>query len=88
MSVDRLSVTVPSEMGASLRALASARRTTVSTIVTDAIAHEIRLAALDRALAEADRTFGALAETAIREAEAVLVGAARQALPRRRSSRR
>ena len=58
MAVDRLSVTVPSELGAALRALAEARGETVSTVVTDAIAHRVRLAALDLALAEADERFG------------------------------
>ena len=58
MAVDRLSVTVPSELGAALRALAEARGETVSTIVTEAIAQRVRLEALDLALAEADRKFG------------------------------
>src|SRR2546426_394216 len=65
MPVDRLSVTVPSELGAALRSLAEARGATVSTIVTDAIAHEVRMAALDVALAEADRRFGPVAETLV-----------------------
>lgn len=58
MAVDRLSVTVPSELGAALRALAKRRGDTVSTIVTEAIAHQVRLAALDIALAEDEREFG------------------------------
>jgi predicted transcriptional regulator len=76
MSVDRLSVTVPSELGAALRALARARKDTVSTIVTEAIANEIRLAALDRALADADREFGPVPEELLRRAEAELKRAA------------
>ncbi len=73
MPVDRLSVTVPSELGAALRALAQRRGETVSTLVTDAIAHQVRLAALDTALADADERFGALDEAAIAAAEAVLL---------------
>jgi len=87
MAVDRLSVTVPSELGAALRALAEARGQTVSTIVTDAIAHQVRLAALDLALGEADRRFGKLAGDVVAKAEAELVGASvtRRRKPRRQS---
>lgn len=72
MSVDRLSVTVPSDVGAALRALAGARRTTVSTVVAQAILHELRLAALDQALADADAHFGVLEEDLVLQAEAEL----------------
>jgi predicted transcriptional regulator len=84
MAVDRLSVTVPSDIGAALRALAEARGTTVSTIVAQAIGHEIRLAALDRALAEADSRFGLLPEDLVMQAEAELSRNARSVKPRRR----
>jgi predicted transcriptional regulator len=84
MSVDRLSVTVPSDMGAALRALAQARGTTVSNVVAEAIGHEIRLAALDRALAEADRRFGGLAEELVVRAAEELSRNARMARPKRR----
>jgi predicted transcriptional regulator len=88
MPVDRLSVTVPAELGAALRALADTRGTTVSTVVTDAIAHEIRLAALDEALAEADRRFGPVAEESVLEAEAQLARASRPGRPKRRAGGR
>jgi hypothetical protein len=81
MSVDRLSVTVPAELGSVLRALARARRATVSTVVTEAIAREVRLAALDGALAEADRRFGPLPDDLVTRATAELADLAR---PRRR----
>ena len=86
MAVDRLSVTVPSELGAALRALAEARGATVSTIVAEAIAHEVRLAALDSALSEADRRFGAIPEERIGRAQAELVETAK--LGKRRQRRR
>lgn len=60
MSVDRLSVTVPSELGAAMRTIARSRGETVSTYVADAIAQRLRSAALGEALAAADRRFGAL----------------------------
>jgi len=84
MSVDRLSVTVPSELGAALRALAEERGTTVSTVVAQAISHEIRLAALDQALAEADRRFGAVAEDVVGRAQKDLTRNARTASTRAR----
>ncbi len=86
MAVDRLSVTVPSELGAALRALAEARGATVSTVVTDAIAHEVRMAALDRALAAADRRFGPVAESLVLAAEEEIVRAAK--VPAQRKRRR
>lgn len=86
MAVDRLSVTVPSELGAALRALARQRRQPVSTIVTEAIAQQIRLAALDVALAEADRRFAPIPEDLVAEAERELV-AARLATRKRRPKR-
>lgn len=88
MAVDRLSVTVPSELGAALRALASARGATVSTIVTEAIAHQVRLAALDRALAEADEKFGAVPEHLLSEARDDFDKAAKLARPRKHKPRR
>ncbi len=87
MAVDRLSVTVPSELGAALRALAEARGATVSTVVTDAIAHEVRMAALDEALAAADRRFGRVDERDIARAEMELVAAAKAAAKRARRRR-
>lgn len=78
MAVDRLSVTVPSELGAALRALADARGATVSTVVADAIAHQVRMASLDLALAEADRRFGPVDDEQVTTAEAELVKAARR----------
>ncbi len=77
MNVDRLSVTVPSELGAALRELAEARGETVSAVVAEAIAHQLRLAALDKALGEADLQFGPVPEALVNEAEAELLGAIR-----------
>jgi predicted transcriptional regulator len=85
MAVDRLSVTVPAELGAALRALAEARGATVSTIVTQAIAREVRGVALDRALAEADERFGPVPEALVDEAELEL---ARAATGKKRKRRR
>jgi len=82
MAVDRLSVTVPSELGAALRALAEARGATVSTIVADAIAHQVRMAALDDALDEADRRFGPIDDAQVTAAEAELVKAAKRGTKR------
>ena len=84
MTVDRLSVTVPRELGAALRALDEARGTTISMIVVEAIAHHVRMAALDLALDEADRRSGPITETQLAEAEAELVEVASRGLRRRR----
>ncbi len=84
MAVDRLSVTVPSELGEALRALAARRNTTVSDVVSEAIAHQIRLANLDLALAEADRRFGPVSPALLAEAEAELTGTPRPKQPRRK----
>lgn len=86
MAVDRLSVTVPSELGAALRALAESRGETVSNVVTEAIAHQVRMAALDVYLADAEKRFGPVPDTLIAEAEAELVAASRR--PRRRKRAR
>jgi post-segregation antitoxin (ccd killing protein) len=48
MPLERLRVTVPHDLGAKVRALAIARGVTVSTILVEAIAQQIRSAALDR----------------------------------------
>ena len=73
MAVDRLSITVPSELGAALRSLAAGRDQSVSTVVTEAIAHHVRMAALDVALAEADRKFGPVPTELVAAASAQLV---------------
>jgi predicted transcriptional regulator len=86
MAVDRLSVTVSSELGAALRGLAKARGETVSTVVAAAIAHEVRLSALDRAIAEADRRHGRVPDTLVAEAEVELVAALKRG--RRRARKR
>lgn len=84
MAVDRLSVTVPAELGAALRALADRRGETVSMVVAEAIAREVRGAALDRALAEADKRFGPVPDELVDEAEVDLARAAKA----RKGSRR
>lgn len=84
MAVDRLSVTVPSELGVALRALAEARGTTVSTVVADAIAHQVRMAALELALEEANRQFGPVDDEQLTAAEAELVKASKRGSRRRR----
>lgn len=84
MAVDRLSVTVPAELGAALRDLAEKRGETVSTVVAAAIAREVRGAALDRALAEADRRFGAVPSDLVDEAERELAAAVGTGKRRRR----
>lgn len=85
MNVDRLSVTVPSELGRALRALAKARRSTVSTVVAEAIEREIRGAALDLALLAADQKFGPVADELVAAAESEL---SQRSRPRRRSAKR
>jgi predicted DNA-binding protein len=85
MSVDRLSVTVPAELGAQLRELAERRGETVSTVVTEAIGREVRLAALDAALAEATRKYGPISDDIVRAADAKY--AARPMGKRRRRNR-
>ena len=87
MSVDRLSVTVPSKLGAAMRTLARARGQSISTLVTDAIAHEVRLADLDRALAAADQRFGVIPAEHIDEAEGQLLRAIRGGRKSKRAAR-
>ncbi|HEX6272501.1 MAG TPA: hypothetical protein VFZ53_05660 [Polyangiaceae bacterium] len=87
MAVDRLSVTVPSELGSELRALAKARGGNVSSVVTDAIAREVRLAALDRALGAADERFGPLDEELVARAESDLTRTIKQGKRARRKPR-
>ncbi len=77
MTSVRLRITVPINLGAALRALASARGESVSTLVAAAIAREVRRAALDQALAEADLRFGALPAADIHRATTELDVAAR-----------
>ncbi len=85
--VDRLSVTVPAELGAALRALAELRGETVSTIVSDAIAHQVRLSAMDLALAKANRKHGTLAPSLVAAAEAELSASALRKRRARRARR-
>lgn len=88
MAVDRLSVTVPAQLGAALRALADARGETVSTIVTEAIAQQVRFAALSEALTAADRRFEPVATELVDEAEVELARVAvRPKRTRRRAAR-
>jgi predicted DNA-binding protein len=90
MPVDRLSVTVPSEIGLRLRTLAAARGETVSNLVAEAIAHQIRMAALDTAIAEGERLFGPISGEALAKADAELSGARgkrRRARPRQAGRR-
>ncbi len=88
MAVDRLSVTVPSELGAALRALAEERKTTVSEVVAEAIQHQIRMAALDRVLADADRRFGPVPEEKIARAMAEMTKTMKRGRKKRARSRR
>jgi hypothetical protein len=75
MAVDRLSVTVPAELGAKLRALAESRGEAVSTIVTEAIEQQIRRAALRELLAADEREFGPIPSERIDRARKELLRA-------------
>jgi hypothetical protein len=86
MAVDRLSVTVPSELGAALRKLAEARGETVSTLVTDAIAHQVRRAALELLLDDTDKKYGPVPDELIAKAEARMLEA--RAKRRRKPTRK
>ncbi len=68
MNVDRLSVTVPTEMGAELRRVADLRGQPVSTFVAEAISHQLRLEALNETLREDDLEFGPVSEEGIADA--------------------
>lgn len=85
MAVDRLSVTVPSELGEALRMLAEARGETVSMLVTEAIAHQVRTAALERALADADKRFGPVSTELIDKARTELATSRKPRSRKRRS---
>jgi predicted transcriptional regulator len=85
MAVDRLSVTVSSELGAALRGLAKVRGETVSTVVAAAIAHEVRLSTLDLALAEAERRHGRVPDALVAEAEGELLAALKRGRRRART---
>lgn len=88
VSVDRLSVTVPRELGAAMRTLARARRQTLSMLVTEGMAHQLRLASLETALAAADERFGALARGQVDGAEVALVQAMHRGQRKPRRARR
>jgi hypothetical protein len=62
MNVDRLSVTVPAELGAELRRVCAQRGEALSTLVGEAIERQLRLIALDEALRAADAEFGPVPE--------------------------
>lgn len=69
MAVDRLSVTVPVELGEALRACAEAEGLAVSAIVARAIAREVRHHALGAFLDEFERTHGAPTQKQLAEAD-------------------
>ena len=85
--VDRLSVTVPSKLGRELRRLAKLRKTTVSQVVADAVAHQVRVAALEAALHAADLRFGPVPADAVAKAEAEFVASSSRASAPRRAAR-
>lgn len=75
MNVDRLSITVPAELGAELRRVAELRGEPVSNLVADAIARQLRLIALDVALRQADEQFGPVPESDVALAMQALLSA-------------
>ena len=88
MPVDRLSITVPAELGAALRALAEERGEPMSSVVAEAIARYMRTAALDRLLHDMDREFGPVPERLLAEAEAELTRATSRAKKASRKRRK
>ena len=73
MNVDRLSVTVPAELGAELRRVAQHRGDSVSNLVSEAIGRGLRLLALDDALRLADAKFGPVPEAEVAKAMQALL---------------
>jgi hypothetical protein len=73
MNVDRLSVTVPAELGAELRRVCAQRGEPVSNLVAEAIERQLRLIALDEALRAADDEFGPVPEEDVMRAMQALL---------------
>lgn len=73
VNVDRLSVTIPADLGEELRRVAQARGEPVSAVVAEAIVRELRLTALNEALRQADSEFGPVPEAEIVRAMQALV---------------
>lgn len=71
-----------------MRALAKARGANVSAVVTEAIEREVRVAALERALHEADERFGPVDDRLIQRAEAQLSESTRRPKRTRRRAPR
>jgi post-segregation antitoxin (ccd killing protein) len=85
-AVDRLSVTVPAELGSALRTAAETAGVSVSAFVSRAIAREMRSLALGAALEEFDRKFGPVATDIVAESEALLNRAERVTARKKRAA--
>jgi hypothetical protein len=84
MTTDRLTVSVPSELGESLRRIAASRRESVSSVVAKAIADEVRQVALAEFLTHAKKDVGPLPQALLDDADRVLDrAAAKVARPRK-----
>ena len=85
MNTDRLTVTVPHELGQALRKIAAHRHESVSSVVAEAIAHEVRSEALGGFLDETKKVVGPLPDALLRDADQILDRAAAKGTNERRT---
>lgn len=88
MTTDRLTVTVPSELAEAVRKIATRRHESVSAVVAEAIAHEVRNVALGDYLEHIVREAGPVSRPMLDEADEVFDRAAGKGVGDKRRSRR
>jgi post-segregation antitoxin (ccd killing protein) len=72
MATSRITVTVDTELEEVLRRVSSERGVSISALVSEAIAQELRYVALDEFLDHAEKEFGPVSQGALRRADRVI----------------
>jgi post-segregation antitoxin (ccd killing protein) len=78
MATSRITVTVDTELEEILRRVSNERGVSISALVSDAIAQELRYVALDEFLKRAEKEFGPISQDALERADRVLDQAVKQ----------
>jgi post-segregation antitoxin (ccd killing protein) len=83
MATSRITVTVDTELEEVLRRVSSARGVSISALVSEAIAQELRYVALEEFLDHAEREFGPISQGALDEADRIIDRALTRGVPKK-----
>jgi post-segregation antitoxin (ccd killing protein) len=87
MTTSRITVTVDTELEGALRRVSIERGVSISALVSEAIAQELRYVALDEFLDRAEKEFGPVSQKALDNADRIIDRALNRSSPKKSTNK-